>query len=246
MAKLARGSSGQKHLRWGRQILANMNAQAEDNYRLQPNQQTALQAEIQVLEGLVKNLSGPVSDYRTFLETAYTQIRAKQSVGDFLCDEAQRDAKGQLSPRKATISGIITGGIDAVFSNIPFSRVLTAGKKKTIAFAVHAANQIRPLTVLPNTAELADALDKAAAVLQATVTQQETIINPKRAPLRVAVESAVFQLRDGLEKIDGRLRSYLTQEFIDSLYPELARNNAALADETDEEDDDSALPANPS
>jgi hypothetical protein len=246
MAKLARGSSGQKHLRWARQILANMNAQAEDNYLLQPNQQTALQAEILILEGLVKKLSGPVSDYRTFLETAYTQIRAKQSVGDFLCDEAQRDAKGQLGPRKATIAGVITGGIDAIFSNTPFSRVLTAGKKKTIAFAINAASKIRPLTVLPNTAGLADALDKAAAVLQATVTQQETIIDPKRAPLRIAVESAVFQLRDGLEKIDGRLRSHLTQEFIDSLYPELARNNAALADEADEEDDDTALPANPS
>jgi hypothetical protein len=246
MAKLARGSSGQKHLRWGRQILANMNAQAEDNYLLQPNQKTALQAEIVVLAGLVNNLFAPVSEYRTFLETAYTQIRAKQSVGDFLCDEAQREAKGQLGPRKATIAGVITGGIDAIFSNTPFSRVLNAGKKKTVAFALSAASKIRPLTMLPNTEVLADALDKAAAVLQATVTQQETIIDPKRAPLRMAVESAVFQLRDGLEKIDGRLRSHLTQEFIDSLYPELAGNNAALADEADEEDDDSALPANPS
>lgn len=246
MARLARGASGQKHLRWAKQILANMKAHTEHNYLLQPNQKTALAAEVNVLAGLVNTLATPVADYRAFLEAAYTEVRARQSVADFLCDEAQREAKGQLTPRRSTVSSIIPGGVDAIFSNTPFSRVLNAGKKKTIAFATSAASKIRLLTALPNTSALADALDKAAAALQDSVTEQETKIDPKRLPLRNAVESHVLKLREGLEQIDGRLRSHFTQEFIDSLYPELARNNAALADEADEEDDDSALPSNPS
>jgi hypothetical protein len=246
MAKLARGSSGQKHLRWAKQIIANMKAQAEHNYLLQPTQKAAIDAEIVVLDGLLKALSGPVASYRDFLETAYTEIRAKQTVGDFLCDEAQRDAQGQLLPRKTTIAGAITGGIDTIFSKTAFSRILDAGKKKTISFATTAASKIRLLTMLSNTTALADALDKAASVLQGFVTEQETSIDPKRGPLRSAVEKAVFDLREGLEQIDGRLRSHCTQDFIDSLYPELSRNNSSLAAEPDEEDDDTALPANPS
>lgn len=245
MAKLARGSSGQKHLRWSKQILANMKAHAEHNYLLQPNQKAALQAETTLLEGLVKPLAIHTSAYREFLETAYTEMRAKQTIADFLCDEAQRDAKGQLSPRKSTIATAIPGGIEAVFSNTQFSRVLNAGKKKTIAYATTAASKIRQLTMLPNVAPLADALDKAAIILQGFVTQQETIIDPKRGPLRSAVETAVFQLREGLEQIDGRLRTHFTQEFISSLYPELSSGNNSLADETDEEDDDTDLPTNP-
>ena len=246
MAKLVRSASGQKHLRWSKQILANMKAHTEHNYLLQPNQKEAIQAETMILDALTRALSVHVSGYREFLETAYTNMRANQTIADFLCDEAQRDAKGQLSPRKSTIASAIPGGIDSIFSNTQLSRVLNAGKKKTIAFAVTAASKIRQLTMLPNTAPLADALDKAATVLQGFVTQQETIIDPKRGPLRSAVEAAVFQLREGLEQIDGRLRTHFTQEFINSLYPELSSNSHSLADEDDEDDDNTELPANPS
>jgi hypothetical protein len=46
-------------------------------------------------------------------------------------------------------------------------------------------------------------------------------IDPQRAPLRLAVERAIFALREHLEQSDGRLRTHFTSAFIDSLYPEL-------------------------
>jgi hypothetical protein len=64
----------------------------------------------------------------------------------------------------------------------------------------------------------------------------------QRQPLRSAVNKAVYALREELEQMDGRLRSHFTADFINSLYPELARRGTVVADAEDEDDDTSAPP----
>lgn len=59
---------------------------------------------------------------------------------------------------------------------------------------------------------------------------------------RSAVQKATYELREELDQMDGRLRSYFSADFIDSLYPELTRKGTIVADEADEDDDTSAPP----
>jgi len=56
------------------------------------------------------------------------------------------------------------------------------------------------------------------------------------------MNKAIFELREELDQMDGRLRSHFSQAFIDSLYPELARKRTAVADDEDEDDDTSEAP----
>ena len=67
-------------------------------------------------------------------------------------------------------------------------------------------------------------------------------LEEQRQPLRSAVQKAIYELREELDQMDGRLRSHFTADFIDSLYPELTRRGTAVADENDEDDDTAAPP----
>jgi hypothetical protein len=242
-AKLSKNASGARHLRWAREILATERAHLEHDYLLSADQKTALASEVATLGGLVDALAGRVVPYRAFIEGAYVDLRARQRVADFLCDEAQREADGRLRPRKKDIDGALPGGYAAILSKTPLSRVLRAGREKTVELARSAALKIKSLPEsIPATKELADALDKAAALLDSFHKEETNVLDPQREPLKIEVHKAVFELRDGLEKMDGRLRTHFSQDFIDSLYPELSRKGTVVAGETDEEDDDSAPP----
>ena len=96
-------------------------------------------------------------------------------------------------------------------------------------------------TRIPGTVTLADLLDEAADLLRGFMAEAATV-EDQRAPLRAAVQKAIYELREELDQMDGRLRSFFSADFIDSLYPELSRKGTAVADEADDDDDTSAPP----
>ncbi len=242
MAKLTRSASGERHLRWAREILASGVAHQQHNYLLTAAQRDALSTESARIQACVTKLENAVGPYRDFVGHAHVEVRARQRVANFLCDEAQRKAEGSLRPYRTDIAKIIVGGYSTVLSKLPLSRVLRAGHVKTADLAENAAGLLRNLPdKIPGVPPLADALDKAADLLRDFIKQGDDL-EKQRMPLRLAVQKAVFELREELEQMDGRLRSHFTQEFIDSLYPELNRKATAVADEQDEDDDTSDTP----
>ncbi|MFT3766209.1 MAG: hypothetical protein QM820_11955 [Minicystis sp.] len=221
--KLTRTASGTRHLGWARKVLACAQAHLKHNYLLTPEQQAALAAEVKTLESLVTALQSAVTPYRAFVEEAYLDLHAAQTVADYLCDEAQKDANGRLSPRRTEIDAFLKpqGGFAAILSKKPLSRVLRAGRKATESMARNAGNLVSsiPANILP-TKDIAGALLKAADLFKGFLDQEEKVVDPQRTPLKLAVNTAVYNLREGLDQMDGRLRSHFSEAFIDSLYPE--------------------------
>jgi hypothetical protein len=243
VAKLASNASGTRHVRWARAILATADAHLQHNYLLTPDQRGALGAELSVVRPLFDALVAKVAPYRDFVELAYVDVRAKQRVADYLCDEAQRNADGGLRPRRKDIDDALKkdGGFAAILSKSPLSRVLRAGREKTVQFARTAATLIGSLPkTIPAKDDLSTALTRAADLLHGFNQEQDEVIEPQRLPLRSAVNAAIYELREGLEKMDGRLRTHFAQDFIDSLYPELNKKGTAVASEEDETEDDAA------
>lgn len=246
MAKLARNASGSRHLRWAREILATLAAHREINDLLTDAQRSLLATEEASLGALVDALAAAVAPYRDHVEHAHVGIRAKQRVANYLCDEAQLRTDGQMRPHRKTIEQALKDGFARIFSRKPLSRVLRAGHDLTVQYAVDAAAVLRALPAsVPATAPLADRLELVAKKLKDLVTERADVVDAQRLPLKMAVEKAIFGMREGLDKMDARLREHFTVEFIESLYPELSRGNTALADEHDEEDDDTATPDAP-
>jgi hypothetical protein len=242
MRKLIRSASGQRHSRWASEILESMQAHKAGNYLLKEEQTKALDAEIALLKPHVDTLKAAVKPYRDFIEHAHIGVRGQKRVADYLCDEAQRDAEAEARKRKKDIDLRLSGGFAGLFLKLPFSRILTAGQEKTAEFAEKVASGLRGLTAILPTAEAsADALDKAAGTMR-TFIQKGQDIETQRLPLRTAVQKSIFELREALDQMDGRLRTHFSQDFIDSLYPELNRKATAVTDEPDEDDDTSEEP----
>ncbi|MDI3285248.1 hypothetical protein [Polyangium sp. 15x6] len=242
MRKLSRAASGARHVRWSSEILRTMCAHLDINDRLSETQKKALAAEVETLKPRVEGLESAVAPYRAFVERAHLDIRARQRVANFLCDEAQRAADGAMRPHRKDIDTILPGGFGAILAKTSLSRVLRAGHAKTVEHAERAASALRSLPAkIPGTGPLADTLDQAANLLR-TFNKAADALEEQRTPLRAAVNKGIFDLREALDQIDGRLRTHFSQDFIDSLYPELNKSGSAVADEDDEDDDASAPP----
>jgi hypothetical protein len=242
MQKLSRSASGARHLRWAREIRATLSAHREVNTQINSDQKKALAAAITKLDTRIKALASAIEPYREFLEHAHVDVRARQRVANFLCDEAQRLADGGLRPHRREIDSVLPGGYSTILAKTPLSRVLRAGHEKTVEYAERAASLVRTLPAkVPGTAPLANGLEKAAGLLRSFNTEAESL-EAQRAPLKSAVQKAIFDLREELDQMDGRLRSHCSQVFIDSLYPELSRKGTAVADEEDEDDDTAEPP----
>lgn len=242
MQKLSRSASGARHLRWAREIRATLSAHREVNTQLNSDQKKALAAAITKLDPRIEALTTAIEPYREFLDHAHVDVRARQRVANFLCDEAQRLADGSLRPHRIEIDSVLPGGYSAILAKTPLSRVLRAGHESTAGFAERAASLLRTLPAkIPGTTPLAESLEKAAGLLRSFIAEADTL-EAQRAPLRAAVQKAIFELREELDQMDGRLRSHCSQVFIDSLYPELSRKGSAVADEEDEDDDAASPP----
>ncbi len=85
MEKLARGSSGLRHLRWAREVYATLAAHVEQSDLLNEHK-TALKKELVRLDKQIQNLSAAVKSYRDFLERERVKyrgaIRAAHLVDD--------------------------------------------------------------------------------------------------------------------------------------------------------------------
>jgi len=90
MDLLSSDASGLRHLRWGREILAGVEAFIALTTRLSEEDKEALSREAAALGARVTKLSGAVKPYRDFLERERVHFRARRRVGDFLYQEADR------------------------------------------------------------------------------------------------------------------------------------------------------------
>jgi hypothetical protein len=237
MAKLTRSASGFRHLRWIREIKCTVEAHLEHNDGLTEAQNDALSREVPRLMARIDALSAAVKPYREFLEGEHVRLRGKQRVARYLCEEVERQTD-QDELREA-----LPGGLGDVFSGQRISRAVQAGNKRTAALAQSAASVLRSIRGrVPVAGGLANRLDRAGALLQQFNEELGTVEEPRRRPLKIAVERAISEARETLGEMDFRLRAHFTPDFIESLYPELARGNTVVADEDDEDDDATAPP----
>lgn len=175
MAKLSRGASGLRHLRWAREIVASLDAHVHQNYLLTPAEIEAIANEATLLRQLLQGMHEAVKPYRDFLETAHVAQRGRARVGAYL-------------HRSATFEGVA----------------------------------------------------KAAALVEQFKNERAKVEQPRRRILKAALEKAIGGLREGLAEMEARLLLQFPPDFVDSLYPELTRNNRIVVDEEDEDDDASA------
>lgn len=244
MQMLDRGASGSRHLRWGREISAAVQAHLEINPSMNPQQKDALAAESSKLLAHVDALAAANGPYRAFVEGAYTVIRAKQRVGNYLCDVPLSDAVGRVRGVRKDAEEAVPGLLGKLTGDGPLSRALKLGHVKTVETVRRAGDA---LSLLPArfafAAECTAALHQAADRLDGLNKKRTEEIDPQRAPLKTKVERAVLELREFLEQMNGRLRTHFPSSFIDSLYPELDSKGRAIASDSDEDDDDTVTPA---
>ena len=241
-ARMDRTASGARHHRWGGEVLATINAHIEENGTLSEEQLALLVAELASGQALHANLGAAVDAYRRWLSTGRVGIRASLRVANFLLDQQQVATESALRPHRKALADVLPGGIATIFSKLPLSRVLRAGNVRAAKIARTGASVIATVSGtggLPVLTPLAEGLDAGAARLELLVKKLDEEIEPQRLPLKHAVERAVLELREGFARMDARLRDKFTADFIESLYPELARGSRAVRDEDDADDDDS-------
>ncbi|MEO7327511.1 MAG: hypothetical protein ABI193_02960 [Minicystis sp.] len=230
MEKLSRGASGLRHLRWGREILASLEAHYEHNGQLtQPQRELVLDEAIK-LRGLVTLLSNAAKPYRDFLERRRVLFRGMQRVGRFLCEDARAraekallplGAEGALSPDRTRRSqGHPEGAEDVVTRTREASEAVRTMGRAVASLGAHA-----------------DELAEAAAILEGFNEASGHLETRERLPLMNALDGAIDALRLGLEGMNQRLVTSVGPSFVRSLYPALAREGTVVADEEDRNDD---------
>ncbi|AKF05044.1 hypothetical protein DB32_002193 [Sandaracinus amylolyticus] len=237
-------------MRWGREIHATLRAHIAHDDLLSDAQRAALDAESARLGATLTTLETATAAYGRWLSGAHVESRASLRVANYVADEAQRAVDATLRPHRDTLARFLPGGWSTLFGDLSLSRVLRAGHARTAKLAADGASMLRSLPssvpgagALPPVSALADRLDTAATRIRGLLDHVEREVEPQRRPLKSAVERGVFDLREGLEQMDARLRATFPASFIESLYPELTRGGTAIADEPDEDDDDTDPPA---
>lgn len=239
--RLRRTASGSRHVRWAREVLATIGAHLTHNDRISEEQRTLLVAEQTNVQTLISTLIAAVGDYSSFLETGFIQIRAELRVANYLVDEQMLVTQGTLLPYRSQVAKLIAGGISAIFSRLSMSRVLRAGNARAARLAHTAAAEVAKLSGvggMPDLTGVSDRLDLVGDRVEQLLERLDEEIEPQRRPLKLAVERAVLELREGLEHMDARLRARFTSAFIESLYPELSKGARAVANDANDEDDD--------
>lgn len=245
--RLSKAASGTRHLRWGREVHATLDAHVAHNDQLTDAQKASLRAESGTLSTLLDRLGTGDDAYQHWLRTALVGVRAELRVANYLADEAHKEIDGTLRSRRDVLASFITGGVAGVFANKPLSAVLRAGHERTARFAHVVATTLGGLpesvgAQIPGLATLVARAETVATRLDTLLLRRDKELAPQRAPLAAAVDRAIFELRDGLSLMDARLRASLSPAFIESLYPELSRGAKTVASDDDENDDGSDLP----
>ena len=156
------------------------------------------------------------------------------AAGPFEGRWAMIETQARLKPRQVDINDILPGGFARIFSGLSLSRILNSGTETTVTLVRTASQIIESLPErIQGRAEIAERLKVVSDLLDGFNTERADTIDPRRAPLRLAVEKATFDLREALEQIDGRLRTPFGRAFIDSLYPDLRRRPNRSEDDQD-------------
>ncbi|UQA56586.1 hypothetical protein [Polyangium aurulentum] len=220
--KLSRGASGLRHLRWAREIYATLAAHAEASEVSEP-QRAALSKELTRLDARIQGLSGAVKGYRDFLERE--RVRYRGAIRAAL-------HAGALAER-----GVVEHPAD--FGLAVAKRREAA--PETLARARARAGELRALAAGRRTGPgEVSRLEAAASRIEEAIRSMQTEALPRQRALKAALEVAVSGLREALEDMDGRLAGVVSDAFVDSLYPALARGGTIVADEGDEDDDSAA------
>lgn len=245
-ARLDRSASGARHARWVGEITITMRSHEKINIQLTPELKEILGKECTIVEARNTDLMNAVNPYRQFIESAFSQVRADQRVANFMCDEAMRETRGTLMVKRSEVDKALEGGLSGLFGSKGFAASLRAGHERTVEIVLNAGSKVGtlpPHILGPGKAEaLADRLTTSGTRLRGCIDQMDREIEPKRRPLRAAVEIGIGRVREALEQMDGRLRSHFSAEFIESLYPQLSKGGKSVAADADEEDDDSDPP----
>jgi hypothetical protein len=107
--RLLESSSGLRHLRWAREVLATLEMHHEHDGRITDAERDAVLTEIIELRAVINALSAAVKTYRDFLERERTRFRGLIRVGRFL----EQTARGA---DEAAEAGAILGGFEEVFA----------------------------------------------------------------------------------------------------------------------------------
>ena len=233
MEKLSRSASGLRHLRWGREILATLDAHYEHNAGLTQGQRELVLDEAIKLRGLVTLLSNAVKPYRDFLERRRVVFRGMQRVGSFLCEDARARAEKALLPLGA--EGALSPDRTRRSQGHPEGAEAVVVRTREAAEAVRSMGRA-VASLVPHADELGD----AAAVLEGFNEASSNLEARERLPLASALDGAIDALRLGLEGMNQRLVDGIGPGFVRSLYPALAREGTIVADDGDRNDDAAA------
>ncbi|MBI5498102.1 MAG: hypothetical protein HY904_24075 [Deltaproteobacteria bacterium] len=228
---LPKTASGKAHERFGVNTVATMRAHEQHNPRLTEPQRTALAAERERLGVPLRKLSEANVPYGAWLDSALLEVRAEQRVGDFLCDESQRDAVA-LARRYPKAVASLPGGQAALWTEKQPARTLRLGREATVDSTQHTARQLRLLDpqAVPGAPEVAGTMDKSAGVLLG-FNEKADRIAAGPVPLKFAVDKAIVEFRGELELMKARLTlAGLSGPFIDSLFPELSKGGSDTED----------------
>jgi hypothetical protein len=222
--KLGRGASGLKHLRWAREIYATLAAHAEGSDVGEP-QRMALSKELTRLDARIQGLSGAVKGYRDFLERERVRYRGAIRAALHNARGAEQAALEQNPQIAVPLRAAPPGTMAEAMATVGRLRALTASARAARDAATHGRAHV---------------LESALAPLQAAVEAMQTQALPRQRALKAALEVAISSLREALEDMDGRLAAVVSEAFVDSLYPALARGGTIVADEGDDDDDAAA------
>ncbi len=218
--KLGRGASGLRHLRWAREIYATLAAHAEGSEMSEP-QRMALAKELTRLDARIQGLSGAVKGYRDFLERERVRYRGAIRAALHAGAEAARTAlETEPGATIAKRSDAAPETRERARSRVGEMRALAAAVRKNGGDAAR--------------------LEASANRIEAAVKSMQTDALPRQRALKAALEVAISSLREALEDMDGRIAAVVSEAFVDSLYPALARGGTLVADEGDDDDDATA------
>jgi hypothetical protein len=213
MKWLAREASGLRHLRWGREIVATLEAHASHNPHLDEAERTAIAVATGELDRLVAAMSAAVKPYRDFLERERVKGRGRRRVGVLLCC----DALGDVTASERRLASALLSSTDTLATRTTARAKVEDGPK-------------------------APKIALAGAALGAFVADALAFDEPRRHALGRVLAASLDAFRDGLAAIDANLRAAVPIGVVDSIYPELADDLVHVADDPDPNDDASAPP----
>lgn len=226
MQFLGFGASSERHVNWAEEILSSMDAHQSQNYLLDDEQQRLLGKEIQELRRVVNGLKSTVEERDRKLVERLRVLRAHQRVADFICDSTVLEVDSGLRPHRKQVGVYLPGGFNNLYRGATLSRVLKAGTAATVDFLRDAAEVLEglPQDKFHFANKFAARLNRASEQLDALNKDYEEVA-ATRLSYSTRLQRGEVELREALQQMNGRLRSYFTQGFIESLYPRLYVRN---------------------